>query len=85
MTVRPKTTFDRVAEIVAQQSNILPENVKPEDTLVSLGCDSLDNMELLMEIEDEFAIDVSDEISSAVTTIQSIVALVESLTKATSV
>ena len=61
----------RLQTIVGKQLGIDPIEVKPESDFVKeLGADSLDVVELVMAIEDEFEIDIEDKIASQITTVQ---------------
>ena len=56
------TVTERVYEIVATQLGVSKEQITPETHFVNdLGADSLDQVELVMELEEEFDIDVADE------------------------
>ncbi len=47
--------FERLCNILAEQFGVEPETIKPETTFVEdLGADSLDLVELMMSIEEEF-------------------------------
>ena len=53
---------ERVVDIVAEQLGVDREKVSRETSFVNdLGADSLDTVELVMELEDEFDISISDE------------------------
>jgi acyl carrier protein len=55
-------TFDRVQAIVAEQLGVDQEKVVPEAEFVAdLNADSLDLVELIMSLEEEFSIEISDE------------------------
>jgi acyl carrier protein len=56
-------------------------NLTPETTFVSLNADSLDMMEVVMGVEDEFGIEISDEQAEGLFTIGHVVKLVEELLK----
>jgi acyl carrier protein len=61
----------RLQNIVGKQLGIDPINIKPEaDFGKELGADSLDVVELVMAIEDEFKIDIEDQIASQIITLQ---------------
>ena len=61
----------RLQYIVGQQLGIDPNKIKPEaDFAKELGADSLDVVELVMSIEDEFDIEIEDQSASQITTIQ---------------
>jgi acyl carrier protein len=69
------TVFERVSEVVCQQFGV--ETVKPETTFEELGADSLDLSEMVMELETEFDITVSDD--WAPKSVQEVVDYVETL------
>lgn len=52
-------TFSKVKEILAQHKGIDPEKIKEDSTFASLGLDSLDTVELIMQFEDEFGVTLS--------------------------
>ena len=61
----------RLQMIVGNQLNIEPYKVRPDaDFGKELGADSLDVIELVMAIEDEFDIEIEDIAASKITTIQ---------------
>ena len=56
------TTYERVKRTVAEQIGYDESHIKDSERLVSdLGCDSLDHIELVMALEDEFEIEIPDE------------------------
>ena len=62
----------RVKKIIAEQLGHDEANVTPEKSFVAdLGADSLDNVELVMALEDEFGIEIPDEDAEKITTVQS--------------
>ncbi|MFC1707084.1 acyl carrier protein [Planctomycetota bacterium] len=61
MAVDQKTA-DKVIEIVCDQLGVSKDKVTPEtDFINDLGADSLDTVELVMEFEEEFNINIPDE------------------------
>ena len=61
----------RLQAIVGKQLGINPTKIKPEaDFGKELGADSLDIVELVMAIEDEFELDIDDKIASKIATVQ---------------
>lgn len=50
------TTLEKVQKIFASKFSLTEERVKPEVSLESLGLDSLDAIEVMFDIEDEFQI-----------------------------
>ena len=55
------TTFERLKKIVVEQLGVDEEEVKPEASFVDdLNADSLDLVELIMSLEEEFGTEISD-------------------------
>jgi len=66
-----KNNLFRLQTVVGKQLGIEPNQIKPEaDFGKELGADSLDVVELVMAIEDEFEIDIEDNAASQITTVQ---------------
>ena len=61
----------KVKEIIVEQLGVTPEQVTPEASFIEdLGADSLDTVELVMALEEEFDIQVPDEEAEKITTVQ---------------
>ena len=61
----------RVKKIVAEQLGVAEDEIKLESSFVDdLGADSLDTVELVMALEDEFEIEIPDEQDEKITTVQ---------------
>jgi len=61
----------RVITVVAEQFNREPESVTPASNFAEdLDGDSLDQVELIMQIEDEFEIEITDEAADKIRTVQ---------------
>ncbi|MEK7734104.1 MAG: acyl carrier protein, partial [Pseudomonadota bacterium] len=62
---------ERVKKIVMEQLEAEENQVKPEASFVNdLGADSLDTVELVMALEQEFDCEISDEEAEKITTVQ---------------
>ncbi|MBQ4535931.1 MAG: acyl carrier protein [Clostridia bacterium] len=72
-------TINKVKELVATQLNKPVESIADEAKLIEdLGADSLDVVEMLMTLEDEFGITIPDEETSKLTTIKEIADMIDS-------
>ncbi len=61
----------RLREIIAEQLGISEEEIVPEASFVDdLGADSLDLVELIMALEEEFDMEISDEDAEKIQTVQ---------------
>jgi len=76
-------SFEKVKKLLAEQLNISDDKITMKSKVIEdLGADSLDVVEMLMVLEDEFNITVSDEESLQLKTVGDIVNLIDSKTKA---
>ena len=53
--------YSRIINLMSEQLAIPVNEIQPDSTLMSLGADSLDGVELLMAMEEEFGIEISDD------------------------
>jgi acyl carrier protein len=60
----------RVKKIVAEQLGVAEADVKNESSFEDLGADSLDNVELVMALEEEFECEIPDEEAEKITNVQ---------------
>lgn len=66
--------FARVKKIVAEQLEVEPDQVVPQANFANdLGADSLDTVELVMALEEEFDIEIPDEAAEQIATVQAVV------------
>ncbi len=69
---------ERVIKIVVENLGVYPDQVTPEANLLdNLGADSLDVMELVMALEDEFGITILDEDVEQMRTVQNAITYIE--------
>ncbi len=69
---------ERVIDIVAEQLGVDKEKVTPETSFVNdLGADSLDTVELVMELEEEFDITIPDDSAEKIQTVGQAVQYIE--------
>ncbi|HEX5551131.1 MAG TPA: acyl carrier protein [Nitrospira sp.] len=64
------TVDERVKKIIAEQLGVEEDEVTPEASFVEdLGADSLDTVELVMALEEEFGIEIPDEDAEKILTV----------------
>ena len=68
--------FEKIANYLAGQLDIAVEDITPETTFESLGIDSLDTVEMVMDLEEELGVEL--ELEEKVATVGELVAFVES-------
>ncbi len=74
---------ERVKKIVAEQLGVKAEDIKNESSFIDdLGADSLDTVELVMALEDEFGTEIPDEEAEKITTVQLAIDYIKSHSKA---
>jgi acyl carrier protein len=67
-------TFDRVKKIVKEQLDVEEAKIVPSASFTDdLGADSLDIVELVMALEEEFEIEIPDEAAEKILTVQEVV------------
>ena len=72
--------FEKIVDILAEQLDIENKNnITMDSELVhDLGADSLDSIDIVMSVEDEFGIEVPDEVIENIKTVADIVDYIES-------
>ena len=69
-----KTVERRVIEIIVEQLGVGEDEVTPEASFIDdLGADSLDLVELIMAMEEEFGLEISDEEAEKILTVQDVI------------
>ena len=69
---------DRVVDIVCEQMGASPDKITEETSFVNdLGADSLDTVELVMEFEDEFDLNIPDEDAEKIQTVGDAIRYIE--------
>jgi acyl carrier protein len=70
---------ERVVDIVAEQLGVDKDKIKRESNFVNdLGADSLDTVELVMELEEEFDINIADDAAEKIQTVGEAIAHIDS-------
>ncbi len=71
--------FDEVKEILVDQLEIKGEDIEMDSSLIDdLGADSLDVIDIVMTIEDQYSVEVPDEAVKLIKTVEDIVSFIES-------
>lgn len=70
--------LEKIQNILAEQFEVSADSINADTNLVDdLGADSLDVVELIMSLEDEFGLSISDEAAANLTTVGKIVEFIE--------
>jgi acyl carrier protein len=73
-----KSIKDRVEAIVVEQLGVKPEQITPEAKFIEdLGADSLDTVELVMGLEEEFGNEIPDEEAEKLITVGDVITFIE--------
>ena len=74
-----KSIEEKVKDIIVEQLGVNPEQVTPQASFIEdLGADSLDIVELVMALEEEYDMEISDEEAEKIRTVQDVVSYIES-------
>ena len=72
------STFDKVKDVIVDKLGVEEDSIKSNAHFVNdLGADSLDTVELIMEFEEEFGIEIPDDDAEKITTVGSAVEYIE--------
>ncbi len=76
------SVFEKIQEIIVKELKVDSSKVTLEASLKDdLGADSLDAVEIVMDIEDEFGVEIDDTKAEAISTVGDLVAYIEELQK----
>ena len=74
------STFDKVKDVILDKLGVEDSKINMEASFVDdLGADSLDTVELIMEFEEEFGIEIPDEDAEKMTTVGAAVEYIDGL------
>ncbi|MCK9316127.1 MAG: acyl carrier protein [Verrucomicrobia bacterium] len=72
------TIQEKVKKIIVEQLTVNPDQVTPDAKFVEdLGADSLDNVELIMALEEEFGLEVPDEEAEKLQSVGDVIRYIE--------
>ncbi|MBO03173.1 MAG: acyl carrier protein [Candidatus Marinimicrobia bacterium] len=73
------STFDKVKDIIIDKLGVEEEKISANASFVDdLGADSLDTVELIMQLEEEFGIEIPDDDAEKITTVQAAIDYLDS-------
>ena len=67
--------FQAIAELIAERNECAVSDIRPKTTFAELGIDSLDTVEMLMNLEDQFGVEI--ELDEKVETVGDLAAFIE--------
>ena len=74
--------FEKVCKMLSEQLNVPVDSIKPESEVVKdLGADSLDVVELMMSLEDDYGITLPENEVEGLKTVQDIVDMMNKIVK----
>ncbi|MDI6715920.1 MAG: acyl carrier protein [Actinomycetota bacterium] len=74
-----KQLFTKVRDIIAEQLGVDESEISPTTSFVEdLGADSLDLVELIMAMEEEFDIEIPDEDAESISTVEDVLEYIDS-------
>lgn len=76
------TTLDRLRAVIAERLGIPQDRVAEDKSFDELGADSLDSIDVMMAVEEEFGIEIGDEEAERVNTVGELARLVEGKARA---
>ena len=72
-------TYDKVCDIIVEKLNLDKSEIKEQATLENLGADSLDLVEIVMKLEEEFGVEINDEDAEKLTNVAEVVDYIQKL------
>lgn len=73
---------DKIKEAIIDKLGVEESQITPEASFIDdLGADSLDTVELIMALEEEFDLEIPDEDAEALTTVKAVIDYIEDKTK----
>ena len=79
MTIEKNDTAEKIISIIAEKLSIEKSVIQAKSTLQDLGADSLDMVEVVMKIEEEFGVEINDEVFEQLHNVQDLIDYVHEL------
>lgn len=81
MAIELRDTADKIVNIIVEKLDVNVSAVQVTSTLPDLGADSLDLVEIIMKIEEEFGVEINDEVVEKLKNVQDLINYVHGLRK----
>ena len=72
MVARTDDTYTKIITLIADQLSIDKSSIQPDSRLETLGADSLDQVEIVMKLEEEFDIEINDRDAEKLVTVDDV-------------
>ncbi len=79
MAIEMNETAQKIKSIIAEKLHVDVASINPQATLQDLGADSLDMVDIVMKVEEEFGIEINDEDAEKLHTVQDFINYVHDL------
>lgn len=79
MTIEMSETASKITSIIAEKLHVDAATINPQATLQDLGADSLDMVDIVMKVEEQFGIEINDEDAEKLHTVQDFINYVHDL------
>jgi len=79
MAIEIKETADKIIALIAEKLHIDAATINAQSTLQDLGADSLDMVDIIMKVEEEFGIEINDEEAEKMHNVQDVINYVHEL------
>ena len=79
MAIEMNETASKITAIIAEKLHVDAASINPQSTLQDLGADSLDMVDIIMKIEEEFGIEINDEDAEGLHNVQDVINYVHAL------
>ena len=79
MAIEINETTNKITSIIAEKLNVDVATINAQATLQDLGADSLDMVDIVMKVEEEFGIEINDEDAEKLHTVQDFINYVHDL------
>jgi acyl carrier protein len=70
-------TSSKVIDLIAGELNVNKQEIRQESTFNDMGADSLDMVEIIMKLEEQFGIEISDDQAERLKTVKDVVTYVQ--------